>query len=832
MLTRIDLRYENIDEFAVSTIETPALDGSRQTVREIISDVRNRGDAALRELAEKFDGAEIDTVAVPPAAISAAANSVPTKVTDALRVAANRITEYQRSQLQQPRTHVSDGIAVTARSVAVKSAGLYVPGGKAAYPSTVLMTAIPARVAGVENIAICVPPDASGEVSPATLAAAEIAGVDIVYRIGGAGAIAALAYGTESVDPVDVIAGPGNIYVALAQQEVAGIVGIASGFAGPSEIAVIADDTASPEFAAADLLTQAEHGPSGRAWLISPSEEVLRNVEEALAGQLAASPRRSEAEATLTEGGYGVLVEDLETAVEAANKLAPEHVQLMCADAENLAQSIRNAGAVLCGPLSPAVIGDYIAGPSHVLPTGGTARFASGLQATDFQKRLHTISVTPEGFANVGETTAALAEAEGLMGHRDAVLARLADLPPEASSEKAGFLEKPEASSKIGFLRHNIVELKSYHSPQLDVEVRLNTNESPYPPPEGFEQAVEEAVGDSSWNRYPERNAQSLCAALGEFHDLPADRIFAANGSNEVIQTLLMCYGGAGRKVAVFQPTYALHSHIARSLSSELVVGERTPDFALDLEKTTSLIKRERPSVVFLCSPNNPTGLADSNESVAAVLEQTAAVGGLLVVDEAYAEFAPETALDLLSERNPLVITRTYSKTWAMAAARLGYLAGPSQLVADLEKAALPYRLNSVTQAVGEIALRFQEEMTIRVASIKAERDRICTGLDDLAVHYWHSDANFILFRADLSQMASQQASRQVPPETPPNGASDTADILATIPKGDPVWRRLVSQSVLVRDCSSWPGLSGCLRVTVGTPDENSRFLSALSAVI
>ena len=696
---------------------------------------------------------------------------------------------------------------------------MYVPGGKASYPSTVLMTAIPARVAGVESIAICVPPDASGEVSPATLAAAEIAGADIVYRIGGAGAIAALAYGTESVAPVDVIAGPGNIYVALAQQEVAGLVGIASGFAGPSEIAVIADGTASPEFAAVDLLTQAEHGPSGRAWLISPSEEVLKNVEQALAEQLAASPRRSEAEATLSESGYGVLVDDIETAVEAANKLAPEHVQLMCEDAENLAQSISNAGAVFFGAFSPAVIGDYIAGPSHVLPTGGTARFASGLQATDFQKRLHTISASPEGFVAVGETVAALAEAEGLTGHRDAVLARLANLPAEASSDKS------EAHSKIGSLRNNIIALKSYHSPQLDVEVRLNTNESPYPPPEGFEEAVAEAIGGSSWNRYPQRTAQSLCAALGEFHDLPANQIFAANGSNEVIQTLLMCYGGAGRKVAVFQPTYALHSHIARSLSSELVVGERTPDFALDLEKTAALIRRERPSVVFLCSPNNPTGLADSNESVSAVLEQTSAVGGLLVVDEAYAEFAPETALDLLDESSPLVVTRTYSKTWAMAAARLGYLAGPSQLVADLEKAALPYRLNSVTQAVGEIALRFQEEMAVRVSSIKSERARICAGLDDLGVQYWHSDANFILFRGDLGNKASQQAS-------PEALAGDTDRNLADIPEGDPLWRRLVARSVLVRDCSSWPGLSGCLRVTVGTPEENSRFLSALAAVL
>ena len=358
------------------------------------------------------------------------------------------------------------------------------------------------------------------------------------------------------------------------------------------------------------------------------------------------------------------------------------------------------------------------------------------------------------------------------------------------------------------------MELKKYHSPQLEVEVRLNTNESPYPPPAGFDEAVAEALAMSSWNRYPQRSSQSLCAALGEFHDLAPSQIFAANGSNEVIQTLLMCYGGAGRKVAMFQPTYALHSHIASSLASELVVGERTPDFVLDLDITADLIKRERPSVVFLCSPNNPTGLADSTEAVVAVLEQTAAVGALLVVDEAYVEFAPATALSLLSNDTPLVVTRTYSKTWAMAAARLGYLLGPSQVVADMEKAALPYRLNSITQAVGEIALRFQDEKTRRVAEIIAERDRISSGLDEAGVHYWPSSANFILFRPEISS------------------SSNAASIPASIPAGNPVWRGLVSHSVLVRDCTSWPALQGCLRVTVGTPEENSRFIDALNKVL
>ena len=789
VLARIDLRGGKVAELKALPFEDADFGAARQSVREIIADVRARGDEALREMAKRFDGASIRDIAVPQAAIAAASDSIPDNVADALRQAAKRITEYQNSLLQPLHAYESGGIAVAARSVPVESAGLYAPGGKAAYPSTVLMTAIPARVAGVENIAVCVPPDATGEVSPVTLAAADIAEIDTVYRLGGAGAMAALAFGTESVQPVDVIAGPGNIFVALAQQELAGTVGVVSGFAGPSEIAVIVDSTASPEFAAADLLTQAEHGPSGRVWLISPSEEVLQQVEEALARRLAASSRQNEAEATLKAGGNSLLVDDLEAAVEAVNRLAPEHVQLMCAEAESLAENVRNAGAIFCGDLSPAAIGDYIAGPSHVLPTGGTARFASGLQATDFQKRLHTISVSPEGFTAASEAATALAEAEGLTAHRDAILARLEI--PETRDLIAGIREQSDALSGPGpdiRLRPNVTALERYHSPQLDAQVRLNTNESPYPPPEGFEEAVAEALASLAWNRYPERNAQSLRVALGEFHDLPPSQIFAANGSNEVIQTLLMCYGGAGRKVAVFQPTYALHSHIAKSLASELAVGERTADFALDTDAAASLIKREKPSVVFLCSPNNPTGLADSSKAIAAVLEQTAAVGGLLAVDEAYAEFAPETALSLLDENAPLVITRTYSKTWAMAAARLGYLIGPSQLVSDLEKAALPYRLNSITQAAGEIALRYRDEMSGRVAGIKAERSRICSGLEEIGVHYWHSDANFILFRPDHDFPAHEFPAHDF-------SADAEDDALAGIPEGDPVWRRLAARS-------------------------------------
>jgi histidinol dehydrogenase len=280
-------------------------------------------------------------------------------------------------------------------------------------------------VAGVEDLALCVPPDRSGRVPPEVLAAAALAGVDEVWRVGGAQAVGALAFGTESIRPVDVIVGPGNVYVSVAKREVAGLVGVPSAFAGPSEVVVVADASAPTEAAAVDVVVQAEHGPAGLAWLVTWDEAVAEAVSAEVARLVAESPRRSEIESTLTDGGYAVVCDGPEQALAVANAIAPEHLELITEDPEALLPLVTAAGAVFCGPWAPASVGDYVAGPSHVLPTFGSARFASALRVDDFVKHIHVVDLDRDALAEVGPHVAALAEAEGLAAHALSVRLRV-----------------------------------------------------------------------------------------------------------------------------------------------------------------------------------------------------------------------------------------------------------------------------------------------------------------------------------------------------------------------------------------------------------------------
>ena len=295
--------------------------------------------------------------------------------------------------------------------------------------------------------------------------------------------------------------------------------------------------------------------------------------------------------------------------------------------------------------------------------------------------------------------------------------------------------------------RDDLALMEGYHSPQVEVAVRLNTNESPFPPPEAFRQRLAAAVADIEWHRYPDRAAAELRSRIGQLHGVGAEHVFVANGSNEVLQTLLLAYAGSGRVVATFEPTYALHSHIATLSGATVVSGERDDDFVLHLSDVERLLDDAEPDVVFLCSPNNPTGREEPMELVNAVLGRVAARGGLLCVDEAYGQFASWSAAELIAENEPLVVTRTFSKTWSMAAARLGYLIGPRWLVAELDKVVLPYHLDALKQQAGIIALDFVADMEARVAAIVEERERVLAALGQLDVQLWPSGANFVLFR-------------------------------------------------------------------------------------
>jgi histidinol dehydrogenase len=406
-----------------------------QAVAAIIADVRSRGDAALIALTARFDRLELtpETLAFSRAEIAAEIAKVGGEDRAALELAAGRIRDYHSRQKPKDESW-TDAVGATLgwRWTPVSAAGLYVPGGLATYPSSVLMNAIPARVAGVERLVITCPTP-GGVVNPLVLLAAELAGVDVIYRIGGAQAIAALAYGTETIAPVDKVTGPGNAYVAAAKRRVFGRVGIDM-IAGPSEILVIADGDNDPDWIALDLLSQAEHDESTQSILITTDEALGRAVAGAVMARLEVLERRAIAGVSWEQNGAVIVVETLDQAAALANRIAPEHLELMVADPEALAAKIRHAGAIFLGAFTPEAIGDYVGGPNHVLPTARSARFSSGLSVMDFVKRTTMARMTPAALAAVGPAAERLAISEGLQAHGLSVRARLDRLNGEPSA--------------------------------------------------------------------------------------------------------------------------------------------------------------------------------------------------------------------------------------------------------------------------------------------------------------------------------------------------------------------------------------------------------------
>jgi histidinol-phosphate aminotransferase len=367
------------------------------------------------------------------------------------------------------------------------------------------------------------------------------------------------------------------------------------------------------------------------------------------------------------------------------------------------------------------------------------------------------------------------------------------DLPPPTALH-------PGRSRRVA-ARSEVALIAGYHSPQIDVEVRLNTNEAPDPPPAAFVAALAEATRRIAFNRYPDRAATELRAAIGALHGVGVEQVFCGNGSNEVLQALFLAYGGPGRVAAVFEPTYALHSHIARITGTAVVSGERDEDFLIDERELARVLTAagrlgdgNEPAISFVCSPNNPTGQSEPRETVEMILE---AAPGLVVVDEAYGQFAKWSATEFLFDNPHLVVVRTFSKTWSLAGLRLGYAIADAEVIDAMFRVTLPYHLDALKQEAGRLALGFEAEMRERVARLTEQRGRLVAGLSATGAKVYPSDANFILFR--------------------PAGIDAQA-----------LWRYLVQQSILVRDVSGWPRLEGCLRVTVGTAEENERFLAAV----
>jgi histidinol dehydrogenase len=428
VLTRIDLRGDRrADPAAVLPRARLDVEVAIDAVRPVCDAVRERGAAAVRELTEKFDGVRLDALRVPANAISTALRELDPAVRSALEEAIARARLVHEAQLRDDATvEVSPGATVTERWVPVGRVGLYVPGGLVAYPSSVVMNVVPAQVAGVPSLAVASPPkqEFGGRPNPAVLAACALLGVDEVYAVGGAQAIAMFAYGVEGVPRVDLVTGPGNIYVAAAKRLLRGVVGI-DAEAGPTEIAILADDSADPDFVAADLVAQAEHDELAACLLVTPSEPLADAVEAALARRVEATPHRARVEKALTGQSAVALVDDVDHGVEVVDVWAAEHLEVVTRDAPAVAARIRNAGAIFVGDYSPVYLGDYLAGSNHVLPTGGTARHTGGLSVQSFLRGIHVVDYSREALATVVPHITALGGAEDLAAHVEAVQTRL-----------------------------------------------------------------------------------------------------------------------------------------------------------------------------------------------------------------------------------------------------------------------------------------------------------------------------------------------------------------------------------------------------------------------
>lgn len=404
-----------------TAVDTSAVDAA---VADIIADVIRDGDAALYAFAEKFDCVKLTSLSVTEAELKAAYGAADKYFIDTLKQAKENITEFHRRQLAGGFYFFNGEAELTQRVLPLAAVGIYVPGGTAAYPSTVLMNALPAIIAGVERVVMVTPPDKAGNVNQNILAAAYVAGVKEIYKVGGAQAVAALAYGTESVPKVDKIVGPGNVYVATAKKQLFGRVGIDM-VAGPSEIMIIADDSAKAEFVAADMLSQAEHDKNATAVLVTTSERLAQTVAEQVEEQLKGLSRRAIAEASIENNGRILLTDTLDEAVALANAIAPEHLEICTANANDLVNGVVNAGSVFLGNYTPEPIGDYFAGTNHTLPTGGTARFSSPLSVDDFVKKMQIIRYTEDALKEVGDRVIDFSEREGLQAHGLAVKRRM-----------------------------------------------------------------------------------------------------------------------------------------------------------------------------------------------------------------------------------------------------------------------------------------------------------------------------------------------------------------------------------------------------------------------
>jgi histidinol dehydrogenase len=798
-----------------SSLDAPSrrawLDGLRPgepdaDVASILDDVRVRGDAALRELTTRLDGADL---ADPWLDADRADASVPDELAAALARAADAIRRYhadQRDALRvERRVRTAPGVTAWRRWQPLERIGAYVPGGRAAYPSSVLMLAVPAALAGVGEVIVATPPDADGRVSPAIMSAARLSGVRRILRAGGAQAIAALAYGTESIPAVDKIFGAGNAWVTAAKRAVSSRVAIDLP-AGPSECVILADAEADAELVALDLLAQAEHGPDSVAIVVSPSTALLDEVADRLPGLAAGIGTGERALATVERHGTAVFVRDVEQGIEVVDAVAAEHVSLQCAGAEEMAGRVRNAGAVFIGPWSPIAAGDYATGTNHVLPTGGAARAWGGVGIESFGRWIEVQRLTPAGVAGIAATVDAIARGEGLPAHGASVVVRAQRAASAVhDDDPVELLRRPEPVAAYP-AEPSDEELAATAGVPVEEVVRADMNTMAGAPLPSHRSSLA-AVDARQLTEYGDLAYVRLRAALAERLGVAAERIVPGAGADELIRLVTTQAVGAGDGVLVPTPTFAMFAVEARLAGARVVEVPRSdPGCRQTVDELRTAAAASAARLVWLCTPNNPTGDVMPLEETRAVAEGLPAI---VCVDEVYGEFADEaegrgagfdSAVRLQEELPNVLVLRSLSKAYGLAGARVGYLVVPDGLVERFTAARLPLSIAAPSEAAALAALADGESARARRRELVAAARRLATLLEGLGARVLPSVTNFVAFR--------------------PAGRDAAA-----------VDEALLDRGVAVRRYDAGP-MAGWLRVTARLDAEEERLATALRAVL
>lgn len=765
-----------------------------EVVGSIISKVRSEGDRALLNFTRKFDNRkmEIEDLQLSDRQIESIAHQIDPELKQALKVAAERIRWFHEKEQLASWECMDEDDSLLGQSIsAVDRVGVYVPGGTAAYPSSVLMTVIPAKVAGVSEIVMVVPMP-KGEVNPVVIAAAQIAGVDRIFTVGGAQAIAALTYGTKSIPAVDKIVGPGNAYVAAAKKQVFGKVGIDM-IAGPSEVLVIADSSADPEWVVMDMFAQAEHDEMAQSIAIVTDPKLVEAISFAIDQLLPSMERQKIIAASLTQNGALIQVEDLTQAIEVANHIAPEHLELMVSNSEDVVPKIRHAGAIFVGKNSAEVLGDYCAGPNHVLPTSGTARFSSPLGVYDFQKRSSIINLSPDGSRKLSRIAATLARSEGLTAH-----GRSAEYRMKVETTPTSSINDLSKQCIQRWVPDQIRSMSEYRVSDSVGMVKLDAMENPYSLPKSLINEWIGALNQVSINRYPDAECRVLKERLSKYIGLPETcSLVLGNGSDELIQMLVMMLGGRGRTIIAPSPSFSMYRQICWHTSTRFIGVPLGKDFSLDGEAMIRAIRHYNPACIFIAYPNNPTGNLFDKNLIQEILD---VANGLVVIDEAYHAFSESSYLNEVVSRPNLIVMRTLSKA-GLAGLRLGMAIANKEWGKEISKVRFPYNINSLTQLSASVILDNADLLKEQTDSIIQERKKQFLALQAIdGVTVFPSATNFHLFR---------------------------------VLDAERIYRELLNHGILIKNLHGTDDqLEQCLRVTVGRPEENEQFLTILKKLL